>query len=229
MSPSLSPLCPAQHAATADRMGAPSQCCATDPSQRRYAAPWHRLQTPRGRSRRPPCSSASAPGQPRQRRWQRHERWPRSRIPTPPETWHHSPMGLAQPPTSCSCERVTSTIKAVATPPSPRSPASSPVPTGLVRASLACGELLGAPPTERKNRRRPPTRRRHGALAEAEVGTLRTRQGHRHSATIAGPTRRRCAIYTRKSFEEGLEQSFNFLDAQREAYEAYITSQRHEG
>ena len=39
----------------------------------------------------------------------------------------------------------------------------------------------------------------------------------------------RCAIYTRKSTEEGLEQSFNSLDAQREACEAYITSQRHEG
>jgi site-specific DNA recombinase len=38
----------------------------------------------------------------------------------------------------------------------------------------------------------------------------------------------RCAIYTRKSSEEGLEQSFNSLEAQREACEAYITSQRHE-
>jgi site-specific DNA recombinase len=39
----------------------------------------------------------------------------------------------------------------------------------------------------------------------------------------------RCAIYTRKSSEEGLEQAFNSLDAQREACEAYIKSQRHEG
>jgi len=39
----------------------------------------------------------------------------------------------------------------------------------------------------------------------------------------------RCAIYTRKSSEEGLEQSFNSLDAQREACQAYIQSQRHEG
>jgi DNA invertase Pin-like site-specific DNA recombinase len=39
----------------------------------------------------------------------------------------------------------------------------------------------------------------------------------------------RCAIYTRKSSEEGLEQSFNSLDAQREACEAFILSQRHEG
>jgi len=39
----------------------------------------------------------------------------------------------------------------------------------------------------------------------------------------------RCAVYTRKSTEEGLEQDFNSLDAQREAAEAYIASQRHEG
>lgn len=39
----------------------------------------------------------------------------------------------------------------------------------------------------------------------------------------------RCAIYTRKSSEEGLDQNFNSLDAQREACEAYIASQRHEG
>jgi site-specific DNA recombinase len=39
----------------------------------------------------------------------------------------------------------------------------------------------------------------------------------------------RCAVYTRKSSEEGLEQSFNSLHAQREACEAFILSQRHEG
>ena len=39
----------------------------------------------------------------------------------------------------------------------------------------------------------------------------------------------RCAIYTRKSSEDGLEQDFNSLDAQREACEAYIASQKHEG
>jgi DNA invertase Pin-like site-specific DNA recombinase len=40
---------------------------------------------------------------------------------------------------------------------------------------------------------------------------------------------RRCAVYTRKSSEEGLEQAFNSLHAQREACEAYIKSQAHEG
>jgi site-specific DNA recombinase len=39
----------------------------------------------------------------------------------------------------------------------------------------------------------------------------------------------RCAIYTRKSTEEGLQQEFNSLDAQRESAEAYIASQKHEG
>jgi len=42
-------------------------------------------------------------------------------------------------------------------------------------------------------------------------------------------TRLRCAIYTRKSTEDGLEQEFNSLDAQREACEAYVKSQAHEG
>ena len=41
--------------------------------------------------------------------------------------------------------------------------------------------------------------------------------------------RTRCAIYTRKSTEEGLEQAFNSLDAQREACAAFVTSQKHEG
>src|ERR1700687_100401 len=39
----------------------------------------------------------------------------------------------------------------------------------------------------------------------------------------------RCAIYTRTSSEEGLEQSFNSLEAQREACHAFILSQKHEG
>ena len=47
--------------------------------------------------------------------------------------------------------------------------------------------------------------------------------GTRRSARV------RCAVYTRKSSEEGLEQEFNSLQAQREACEAFISSQRHEG
>jgi len=48
-------------------------------------------------------------------------------------------------------------------------------------------------------------------------------------STSAPRQKIRCAIYTRKSSEEGLEQEFNSLDAQREACEAYIKSQKHEG
>ena len=65
-------------------------------------------------------------------------------------------------------------------------------------------------------------------------------QSHRTSATEATmaksgkasrpPTgKMRCAIYTRKSSEEGLEQAFNSLDAQREACAAFVLSQKHEG
>ena len=46
---------------------------------------------------------------------------------------------------------------------------------------------------------------------------------------MGGQARVICAIYTRKSTDEGLDQEFNSLDAQREAAEAYIASQRHEG
>ena len=47
--------------------------------------------------------------------------------------------------------------------------------------------------------------------------------------TAVQKPRIRCAIYTRKSTEEGLDMEYNTLDAQRDAAEAYILSQRHEG
>ena len=49
------------------------------------------------------------------------------------------------------------------------------------------------------------------------------------SPRLARATPIRCAVYTRKSTEEGLDQEFNSLDAQREAAEAYIQSQKHLG
>ncbi|PJK28011.1 recombinase family protein, partial [Minwuia thermotolerans] len=58
--------------------------------------------------------------------------------------------------------------------------------------------------------------------------TRRTNRGD-PSRTVGGSRSVRCAIYTRKSSEEGLEQAFNSLDAQREACAAYIRSQQHEG
>jgi site-specific DNA recombinase len=51
----------------------------------------------------------------------------------------------------------------------------------------------------------------------------------RHQKAAATLPLVRCAIYTRKSTEEGLEQEFNSLDAQRESAEAFIRSQTHEG
>jgi site-specific DNA recombinase len=55
------------------------------------------------------------------------------------------------------------------------------------------------------------------------------RRGPRMSKPPLRGRQMRCAIYTRKSSEEGLEQAFNSLHAQREACEAFIRSQRHEG
>jgi site-specific DNA recombinase len=51
----------------------------------------------------------------------------------------------------------------------------------------------------------------------------------RHTTTRKAPAAVRCAIYTRKSTEEGLDQEFNSLDAQRMSAEAYIQSQAHGG
>jgi site-specific DNA recombinase len=63
-------------------------------------------------------------------------------------------------------------------------------------------------------------------------GVDRSRTEERHaggSDLPPNPRKLRCAVYTRKSSEEGLEMEFNSLDAQREACEAYIVSQRGEG
>src|SRR5207249_5887748 len=97
-----------------------------------------------------------------------------------------------------------STTMAIATPRSARSPPGSPVRTGPVPASSA-------------SRRRGSGRLLRRRLAVNEASTIRRGQALR------------CAVYTRKSSEEGLEQEFNSLHAQREACEAFIRSQRHEG
>ncbi|QWG20702.1 recombinase family protein [Bradyrhizobium sediminis] len=60
--------------------------------------------------------------------------------------------------------------------------------------------------------------------------TQRAKGAGAHSPSHQPSVRKlRCAVYTRKSTEEGLEMEFNSLDAQREACEAYVTSQRAEG
>ncbi len=51
----------------------------------------------------------------------------------------------------------------------------------------------------------------------------------KQSATASPLQKLRCAVYTRKSSEEGLEMEFNSLEAQRESCEAYVASQRAEG
>jgi Resolvase, N terminal domain len=90
-----------------------------------------------------------------------------------------------------------------ATAPSPWSRGRSPAPAGRARGSLASGGSWIL------------TQGRGRAMAKADLA--------RTGSTI------RCAIYTRKSSDEGLNQEFNSLDAQREACEAYIVSQRHAG
>ena len=122
--------------------------------------------------------------------------------------------------------------------------------------NIAVRRVRGRRPADRRHAAAPrvPGRRAHG---DGAAGRLRVagpavqvalgdRPGdHRHALERAGllrpqePARRgmkkplvrklRCAIYTRKSTEEGLEQEFNSLDAQREACSAYIASQRAEG
>src|ERR1700760_421744 len=69
-------------------------------------------------------------------------------------------------------------------------------------------------PTARRNEPKPSTR----AMRKGVTGTV-----------VHSKAQVRCAIYTRKSSEEGLEQDFNSLDAQRDACEAFIRSQRQEG
>src|ERR1700730_704992 len=94
---------------------------------------------------------------------------------------------------------------ASATTPSPWSHGRSPAPAGRARGSSASGG--GSSWTLPQARER--------AMARADHA--------RAGLTV------RCAIYTRKSSDKGLEQEFNSLDAQREACEAYIVSQRHAG
>src|SRR5258708_3378756 len=88
---------------------------------------------------------------------------------------------------------------------SPGSRKGSPARTGPVRASL--GYL----------RREMNGRSREGVMADSEWLARRPAK------------KARCAIYTRKSSDEGLEQAFNSLDAQREACAAFVLSQKHEG
>src|SRR5215468_10961460 len=86
----------------------------------------------------------------------------------------------------------------------------SPGPHGRARCSSDCGRTDRLP----AHSHRPP---------------LRSTSRWNAAVPRANPAHKRCAIYTRKSSEEGLDQEFNSLAAQRDACEAYIRSQQHEG
>src|SRR5438093_5512184 len=100
---------------------------------------------------------------------------------------------------------------------------------------------MGSSMAARRIRHLPKSPKRSPApIGRALVSSVLCGESHRTSATEATmvksakasrpPTRKmRCAIYTRKSSEEGLEQAFNSLDAQREACAAFVLSQKHEG
>src|SRR3954453_19710135 len=97
------------------------------------------------------------------------------------------------------------------------SPRRSPGPTGRARASSG---------SETRNAAAAPAAPLCVAPSLARRSRMRKRT---HDRSAKGRPGVRCAVYTRKSSEEGLEQDFNSLDAQREACEAYILSQKHEG
>ena len=68
------------------------------------------------------------------------------------------------------------------------------------------------------------------ASRSARSQPVRDKRRSASAGAVRAPVRKiRCAVYTRKSTEEGLEMEFNSLDAQREACEAYVASQRAEG
>src|SRR4051794_30790718 len=71
--------------------------------------------------------------------------------------------------------------------------------------------------------------RHHRNALERSPLLRRCSGGGQAMKTTAATPRQRCAIYTRVSTDQGMDQDFNSLDAQREAAEAYVKSQRHEG
>jgi site-specific DNA recombinase len=90
----------------------------------------------------------------------------------------------------------------------------------LGTASLALYPPTLAAPNNRQGR---------APMAERKGRAERGRSAAQDASKSVRLGRVCCAIYTRKSSEEGLEQEFNSLDAQREACEAYVRSQKHEG
>jgi DNA invertase Pin-like site-specific DNA recombinase len=117
------------------------------------------------------------------------------------------------------------------------SPGLPAPPEETIRRSASPIGTAGASTTRHNAwRRRMSGPRQEGSSSiEPEAEAKRAARGSLRKSTreapsnIAGGRKIRCAIYTRKSSEEGLEQEFNSLDAQREACEAFVRSQKHEG
>src|SRR5258706_2359810 len=104
----------------------------------------------------------------------------------------------------------------------------SPAPTGMGLLSLASSGRH--PGTRTRRGRGEPTRVQILTSAPCLFQKLSLRGADEMRNPVPPRTKVfRCAIYTRKSSEEGLEQDFNSLHAQRESCDAYIKSQRHEG
>ena len=91
---------------------------------------------------------------------------------------------------------------------------------GIKRASIANKNAAGPHQMSGKERASPDVR--------PASDTVKANRSRSRASSVTKQIRR-CAIYTRKSSEEGLEQDFNSLHAQRESCEAYINSQKHEG
>ena len=106
-----------------------------------------------------------------------------------------------------------------------RKPADPGLESGAARGEVTEAGYLGA---ARAGPRSPPSPARSPAPAATDLPSSASARENCHEPE-SPPAQGRCAIYTRKSTEEGLEQAFNSLDAQREACEAYILSQKHEG
>src|SRR5271166_5909472 len=100
----------------------------------------------------------------------------------------------------------------------------------MARASSACAFPATRPGRQQQQSHRR-LRRRHRQSATAPPSSQAGRPAAAGVQTMdkPGKTLLRCAIYTRKSTEHNLDLEFNSLDAQREACEAYIKSQAHEG
>ena len=67
------------------------------------------------------------------------------------------------------------------------------------------------------------------SMADLASATKSSRRDTNRTGDKSSKPKLRCAVYTRKSSDEGLEQSFNSLHAQRDACGAYVASQKHEG